>query len=616
MSDTKNKFNSEFGYDLQVDTAKISIDFDTNVGNPVNTVLGHNGTQFILVDQNLLDSTNATLTNDLSGDDGTRKGTVKTYVFEKLVDPSIVGCANCDSNTDVYNNFIIGGALPIINREIIAEFEIEPEAYHSLEIDLVGHRRVGVDGSRIRVIGTKNYDNCISGGDAFTIALKAGEVLAWGQNSKGQCLGTKTDGTAITTSATGASVQILGQVLTGVSAIAGGGYHTIALKDGKVLAWGDQTYGQCTAPTTAQSGVSAIAGGGGHTIALKDGAVLAWGDNRFGQCTIPVAAQSGVIAIAGGSIHTIALKNDGTIIAWGYNGDGRCLGTKTDGTAITTSATGAPVQIMGQVLTGVSAIASGYSHGIALKGGAVLAWGDNGYGQCTIPASATIGVSAIAGGQTHTIALKNGEVLAWGRNLEGQCTIPLSAQSGVSAIAGGANHTIALKNEAVLAWGYNNFGQSTILAAATSGIYNITFTTSPYGSYDSYIDSATPKAITIPSDLHISGNATTGFEPYRSLNPDILEANHPFLDYSCCPCCDAIESGDPAAETICNNSSQYFITPATTYYDYCAVTTRKYLDSDKNRIENITQCELLNRTKEKYGFLPNTTLPNCNLYEI
>ena len=120
MSDTKNKFNSNYGYNLEVDTAKISIDFDTNVGNPVNTILGHNGSQFILVNKSLLDSTNTTLTNDLSGDDGTRKGTVKTYVFEKLVDPSIVGCANCDSGTDVYNDLIMTGQLPIINREIIA----------------------------------------------------------------------------------------------------------------------------------------------------------------------------------------------------------------------------------------------------------------------------------------------------------------------------------------------------------------------------------------------------------------------------------------------------------------------------------------------------------------
>ena len=68
--------------------------------------------------------------------------------------------------------------------------------------------------------------------------------------------------------------------------------------------------GQCDIPAAAQSGVSAIAGGAFHTIALKNGAVLGWGWNEWGQCDIPVAAQSGVSAIAGGTAHTIALKID------------------------------------------------------------------------------------------------------------------------------------------------------------------------------------------------------------------------------------------------------------------------------------------------------------------
>ena len=56
-------------------------------------------------------------------------------------------------------------------------------------------------------------------------------------------------------------------------------------------------------------------------------------------------------------------------------------------------------------------------------GQAVLAWGAVGtnnpgnwpeFGQCNIPASANSGVTAIACGDYHTIALKDGAVLAWG----------------------------------------------------------------------------------------------------------------------------------------------------------------------------------------------------------
>ena len=171
------------------------------------------------------------------------------------------------------------------------------------------------------------------------------------------------------------------------------------------------------------------------------------GFNGDGNCNIPAAAQSGVTAIAGGGYHTIALKG-GTVLVWGRNGYGQCLGTDASGSPITSdTADGTvPVKINGVALAGVSAIAGGFQHTIALKDGAVLAWGYNFDGQCTIPASASSGVSHIAGGGYHTFALKDGAVLAWGYNCSGECNIPAAANSGVSAIAGGWSHTIALKN--------------------------------------------------------------------------------------------------------------------------------------------------------------------------
>ena len=274
--------------------------------------------------------------------------------------------------------------------------------------------------------------------------VQGGAVAAWGA-------GTTYDNSQPWMGNWGQSI-VPNAAKSGVTAIAGGAWHTIALKDGAVLAWGNNNYGQCNIPESANSGVSAIAGGAYHTIALKDGAVLAWG-NGNGQSTIPDAANSGVTAIAASRNAyspgtSIALKN-GAVLAWGDNGNGQC-------------------NIPIAANSGVTAIAAGSYHIIALKGnGSVLAWGSNGYGENSIPKTAQSGVTAIAGGGAHTIALKDGGVLAWGNNEQGQCNIPVDATSGVTAIAGGGDYywgfTMALKSDgSVLTWGLNANGQCTI----------------------------------------------------------------------------------------------------------------------------------------------------------
>jgi len=76
------------------------------------------------------------------------------------------------------------------------------------------------------------------------------------------------------------------------------------------VAWGDFGSAETNVPVAAQSGVTAIAAGaddGGYTLALKhDGSVLAWGNNYYGQATVP-AGLNGVTAIAAGSAHAVAL---------------------------------------------------------------------------------------------------------------------------------------------------------------------------------------------------------------------------------------------------------------------------------------------------------------------
>jgi hypothetical protein len=55
------------------------------------------------------------------------------------------------------------------------------------------------------------------------------------------------------------------------------------------------------------NGVTAIAAGGYYSLALKsNGTVVALGDDRYGQSTVP-SGLSGVIGIAAGGAHSLAL---------------------------------------------------------------------------------------------------------------------------------------------------------------------------------------------------------------------------------------------------------------------------------------------------------------------
>jgi len=273
--------------------------------------------------------------------------------------------------------------------------------------------------------------------------------------------------------------------------------HTVALKnDGTLVAWGDNYSGQLgdgtttnrltptPVPVPGMTGVVAIATGQYHTVALKnDGTLLAWGYNYSGQLgdgtntsrytPTPVPGLTGVVAIATGDSYTVALKNDGTLVAWGYNYSGQ-LGDGTNASRYT------PTPVPG--LTGVVAIVAGNSHTVALKNdGTLVAWGYNSSGQLgdgtttsrytPTPVPGLTGVVAIAAGFDYTVALKNdGTLVAWGYNFNGQLgdgtttsrstPTPVPELTGVVAIAAGNTYTVALESDGTLvAWGDNGYGQ-------------------------------------------------------------------------------------------------------------------------------------------------------------
>ena len=287
------------------------------------------------------------------------------------------------------------------------------------------------------------------------------------------------------------------------------------------LGYDERTYALSVPVAVEQGGVLAgktivqVASGGEHTLALtSEGQVYAWGSNSYGQlgdntttssaAPIAVNTASGisalfgktVVAIATGGGHNLALCSDGTLAAWGWNGNGQ-LG---DNTMADRSAPVAVNRVSGtSALFGktVVTIAAGSGHNLALcSDGTLAAWGYNNYGQLgdgtlinrLVPAavnrvsgtSALFGktVAAISAGGEHNLVLcSDGMIAAWGRNNHGQLgdgsttdrLVPVAVNTasgisalfgkGVVAIAAGWGHNLALCSDGSLtAWGSNDNG--------------------------------------------------------------------------------------------------------------------------------------------------------------
>ncbi|MGI8826743.1 MAG: RCC1 domain-containing protein [Chloroflexota bacterium] len=329
-------------------------------------------------------------------------------------------------------------------------------------------------------------------------ASASGHVWAWGDNADGEL------GNGTITRYGGLASPVEATKLTGATAVAGGSFHSLALRsDGTVWAWGSGgwgqlgqgSYGSSATPIRVPglSGVTAIAAGDLHSLALKsDGTVWAWGYNIYGQIgngasgdnvlsPTKVRGLSGVVAISAGpqSDTSYAAKSDGTVWAWGFDGVGDLGNGTSDDSPHST-----PVKVSN--LTGVVALGGGTFHALALRSdGTVWAWGRNDFSQLgakttsfcssypsfpcsTVPikVSGLSGVTAVAGGGEFSLALKSdGTVWGWGNNAYGQLangnTTPVyggvkeptkAHLSSITAIAAGGNHSLALKSDGVV-WG-------------------------------------------------------------------------------------------------------------------------------------------------------------------
>jgi alpha-tubulin suppressor-like RCC1 family protein len=361
----------------------------------------------------------------------------------------------------------------------------------SNEVGQMGNGTTTESNLRVGVSGLSGV-TAIAGGNAYGLALmENGTVTAWGHNEFGQLGDGTTTGPGIcpgfgeNTPCSTTPVPVSG--LSSVTAIAAGGLHSLALlSNGTVMAWGDNEsgelgdgsvggYSDVPVEVKGLTGVTAIAAGFGHSLALlSNGTVVAWGSNEFGQLgdgtttnsDVPVAVSglSGVTAIASGGERSLALLTGGTVVDWGEDRFGE-LGTGSGAPETCGGGAGCgttPVAVSG--LSGVTAVAGGYGHSLALLGdGKVMAWGVNYAGQLgngtetdsEVPVEVTdlSGAKAIAAGRSQSLALlSDGKVMAWGRPYlgdgpeHGSSSVPVEVEnlSGVTAIAAGGDNGLVI----------------------------------------------------------------------------------------------------------------------------------------------------------------------------
>ena len=85
-----------------------------------------------------------------------------------------------------------------------------------------------------------------------------------------------------------------------------------------IYKWGENGGGQLNVPDVRT--LVQLAAGRFFAVALqKDGSVLAWGNNSYGELVNTPTGENDFVQISAGSRHSLALRSNGTVVAWGNN---------------------------------------------------------------------------------------------------------------------------------------------------------------------------------------------------------------------------------------------------------------------------------------------------------
>lgn len=326
---------------------------------------------------------------------------------------------------------------------------------------------------------------------AFSVAVTPDKTGAW------QLLAQYKAG-SLRVRSTVLALEVL-EVPTVWNAASAGGWSTVAVAgDGTLWSWGGDGRGQLglgvadedphpvPSRVTTDTAWTTVSTSEDHTLALKaDGTLWTWGGDGEGQLgrgeTTTTAGAPARIGdghewsvVAAGWRFSLGLKKDGSLWAWGANGNGQ-LGQGDGRSRLSPTRVGRDVDW--------ASAAAGWNHAMALKtDGTLWAWGFNGNGQLgvgdtrsrLVPAQVigdTTEWRTVTCGRGFTLAVSSGgELLGWGYNGNGQLGLGDTAQRLVparagtrtdwSAVAGGWYHGLALRGDGTLwSFGWNGRGQ-------------------------------------------------------------------------------------------------------------------------------------------------------------
>lgn len=278
-------------------------------------------------------------------------------------------------------------------------------------------------------------------------------------------------------------------------------------KEAMLAQYRDEHLRKSTGATVVVNGrpltnIIAVSAGMNHSLALKsDHTVVAWGWDGDGKAAVPPDLTD-VTAISAGRVHNLALRRDGTVIAWGNSsrgttavpvnlsnvvavaaGDQHSYAVKADGTVVGWGMAKIPAKLTNVVMVATDARSWMGDDFALIRDGTVIGWnGQNGEPE---PVSGLSNVVAIANGVaqfegSHYLALlKDGTVKGW-RNSD----VP-AGLSNVVSIAAAGSHCLALKSDGtIVAWGKFGFhpvtvpeGLSNVVAIATGEGFCLAVTT-------------------------------------------------------------------------------------------------------------------------------------------